>query len=500
MGAFGYLNMNLIYKVIDSISTNCSGISNGEIRERFEQLYNNEKFRNIINFSNVERGELYINLIHYDKNLKNEENTEYYRYFSINIIGSYYAFDDFDMLRLFISKLNQIPFSSSYILMSSGSESEKVLEELNKFDFLIEFIIFSKNKDYDYLKNKYNKVKLIANKFGKITDFLKTKKFSKDDLSMDNHLYITPLITYYDYKRCLFPIHKILAYFFEFSINNFSNDYFLIAKTFINRSVLEIELKQKILYIMEDLINYKGNKEFPERCIHYYTGENLCYVFNKALRNFDKFYVEMAYFIGPFYYGLFKYALDNPQKALSNKAILYRDLTMERLDLYFYQFCENDIICFPSFTSTTIDKNLNFQPTNNAININNNGQLEEKGYVKMIISYDPKGECIPQGLDVSSESVYSEEKEILLFPFTFLKIDKVEIHSGKENDKHLIFMTIINRGDILEEGLNKNYSFKLVEDGTKLIVDKENDLKCVDNELYYKMDFKYIKEGCCILI
>ena len=228
--------------------------------------------------------------------------------------------------------------------MTSGSESEKVLEEFNKFDFLIEFIIFSKNNDYDYLKNKYNKIKLIANKFGKITDFLKTKKFSKDDLNMDNHLYITPLITYYDYKRCLFPIHKILAYFFEFSINNFSNDYFLIAKTFINRSVLEIELKQKILYIMEDLINYKGNKEFPERCIHYYTGENLCYVFNKALRNFDKFYVEMAYFIGPFYYGLFEYALDNPQKALINKAILYRDLTMERLDLYFYQFCENDII------------------------------------------------------------------------------------------------------------------------------------------------------------
>ena len=112
----------------------------------------------------------------------------------------------------------------------------------------------------------------------------------------------------------------------------------------------------------------------------------------------------------------------------------------------------------------------------------------------MIISYDPKGDCIPQGLDVSSESVYSEEKEILLFPFTFLKIDKVEMHTGKENDKHLIYMTIINRGDILEEGLNNNYSFKLIEDGTKLVIDENNDLKCDTNELYYKMDFKYIKE------
>ena len=190
MGAFGYLNMNLIYKVIDSISANGSGISNGEIRERFEQLYNNEKFRNIINFSNVERGELYINLIHYDKNLKNEENTEYYRYFSINIVGSYYVFDDFDMLRLFISKLNQIPFPCSYILMTSGSESEKVLEEFSNFDFLIEFIIFYKENDYNYLKKKYNKIKLITNKFDKIRKFLKSKKFSEDDLNMDNHLSI----------------------------------------------------------------------------------------------------------------------------------------------------------------------------------------------------------------------------------------------------------------------------------------------------------------------
>ena len=104
---------------------------------------------------------------------------------------------------------------------------------------------------------------------------------------------------------------------------------------------------------------------------------------------------------------------------------------MERLDLYFYQFNENDIICFPSFTSTTVNQNLNFIPTKNAKKINNNS-IEEKSYVKMIINYDPKGDCIPQGLDVSNHSVYSKEKEILLFPFTFLKIDKVELHSGKK--------------------------------------------------------------------
>ena len=44
---------------------------------------------------------------------------------------------------------------------------------------------------------------------------------------------------------------------------------------------------------------------------------------------------------------------------------------MNKLDLYSYIFSENDIICFPSFTSTTINQNLKFKPSKNAKNINN---------------------------------------------------------------------------------------------------------------------------------
>ena len=311
---------------------------------------------------------------------------------------------------------------------------------------------------------------------------------------MDNHLPLTPLITYYDYKKALFPIHRILAYFFKFDYYHFSNDYFLKAKEFIDKSTYEDEIKNKIIRILEDLTKYKGEDSFAKACIRYYTGENLCYIFNKALRNFEKFYVEMCYFIGPFYFALFNYALNNKEKALNKKVILYRDLIMNKLDLYSYIFNENDIICFPSFTSTTINENLNFKPSKNAKKINNIVNIGDKNYVKMIISYNPEGYCVPQGLDISEESKYSKEKEILLFPFTFLKIDKVEIHSGTENDKHFIYMTIINRGNELEDALNKNHSFKLVENGTKLIIDYHNDLKCENNEIYYKMNFGDIEE------
>ena len=280
----------------------CCDSKSGPIRGRFEELYPYEEFKNIISFKDVKKGKFHINLIHYDKNLKNEENIKYYRYFSINTIGGYYPFDNFDMLKTFITKLIQIPFSSSYILMISGNEVEKILEEFHKYDFLIEFIIFNGINKYAYMNNTYNKLKLITNKFSKLTKYFKLQKFSKEDLSMDNHLSMTPLITYYDYKKALFPIHRILANFFKKDNYNFSYSYYLIAEKFINSSFYETEIKVKILRIMKDLANVKGEEEFAKACIRYYTGENLCYVFNKALRNFEKFYVEMGYMFSIFYF------------------------------------------------------------------------------------------------------------------------------------------------------------------------------------------------------
>ena len=476
-----------------------SSRSKGPIRHRFENNYskridNNQynEYRKLINFSDTRKGDLNINLIHYDKNLKKEENFEYYRYFSIKVLGSYCSFDDYDMLKLFLSRQLQIPFSPNYVLLISGTEPEKLLKDFHNYDFIDNIIIFCFEKNnYLDLQKVYNKIRLISNNFKFIRNFLKHINYAKDDLNMDNHQMASPMITYFDYKKIIFPIHRVLASFFDPNFIEFSFDYFLIAKKFILDSTETTKTKNKIIDIMEKLTS---SKNFPVDCIKYYTGENLCYMFNKALRNFEKNYIEMAYFIGPFYFGLFRYLLLNPEKQLNEKTVLYRDITIDRLDLYSYQFCENDIICFTSFTSTTLKKNLDFQPTNNA-NLINNDQIEEKGYVKMIITYDPKGKCESPGLDISEESSFSDEKEVLLFPFTFLRIDKVEIHSGKENDKHFIYLTIINKGDVLELGLKQKFAFKLIDNGTKLVIDYNNTSDCDNNELYYKMDFKYIDKS-----
>ena len=140
------------------------------IINRFEDLYlKRKKFEELINFSDIKKGDIYVNLIHYDKNMKNNENFEYYRYFSVKIMGDYESFDDFNMLKFFISKTNQIPETPYYILMSSGSESVDVLNEFHNISFITDIIIFCYEVEkYIYLNEKYTKIKLITNNFSEI--------------------------------------------------------------------------------------------------------------------------------------------------------------------------------------------------------------------------------------------------------------------------------------------------------------------------------------------
>ena len=98
---------------------------------------------------------------------------KYYRYFSVNVIGSYYTFDDYDMLKLLLSKIKEMPFPPCYILIMSETESEQILKEFNGLDFLQEFIIFYQNeKDINFLKEKYNKITLVTNEFSKIIEYI----------------------------------------------------------------------------------------------------------------------------------------------------------------------------------------------------------------------------------------------------------------------------------------------------------------------------------------
>ena len=105
-----------------------------------------------------------------------------------------------------------------------------------------------------------------------------------------------------------------------------------------------------------------------------------------------------------------------------------------------YKINLGHIICFPSFTSTSYEQ-IEFQPTDLSDKINNNDN--NKGHDSLPLSN-------------------YNEKEVLLFPFTFAKINN--IYSDEENgiSFEVIEMEIIGRESYIEYKLRDNVENRIL--------------------------------------
>ena len=160
--------------------------------------------------------------------------------------------------------------------------------------------------------------------------------------------------------------------------------------------------------------------------------------------------------MGPLLYGLNKYVKYNPKFALLKNKKLYRIIECSNLDFYLYKLNVGHIICFPSFTSTS-SKEIKFQPSNLSKNINTNSDIEEKIKIKMIFKYKYKKGNISPGIIIEKNKgkdgrylTKYAENEILLFPFTFVRIKKIKSKKEKGNKIQVIELEIINRTSYIE--------------------------------------------------
>ena len=88
----------------------------------------------------IKRDELNINLIHFDKNMTNSENYNYFNNFKVDVVGGFYAIDDIDIFRNYLEKIREknIPF----IVLCSGSAGKDIIPICKKYSFIKEVIIF----------------------------------------------------------------------------------------------------------------------------------------------------------------------------------------------------------------------------------------------------------------------------------------------------------------------------------------------------------------------
>lgn len=135
-----------------------------------------------------------------------------------------------------------------------------------------------------------------------------------------------------------------------------------------------VNIKTRILDLLNKIAHsnndYENSKKIVDNInnevdmINCYTAENIfVYSLNKCLREVDGKFIEFA---GLLNYALYKYQWDHPEINITKDMVFYRKLVISIKDLYSYDQFEGDIICYPSFVSTSTNPNVfKFRKTHN---------------------------------------------------------------------------------------------------------------------------------------
>jgi len=177
----------------------------------------------------LKRNKLNVNLIHFDLNIRNCENFEYYNHFKVDVVGGFIAIDNLNLLEIYLEaiKNKDIPF----IVISSGSSGKDVIPICKKFSFVKEVIIFCRTYEYNkhYLKEYPGYVKKVLTSIDDLYKYIKTHGsdksklsktksdqfvFSKEQIQMNRQLEQCPVISAYEYDNCYFLIHRAYAHFY----------------------------------------------------------------------------------------------------------------------------------------------------------------------------------------------------------------------------------------------------------------------------------------------
>ena len=431
------------------------------------------------------REELKINLLYFDKNLtKSGDSYNYYKQFKVNIVGGFYASDEIDIFEMYLDKMKEENKIPPYVVVTYPKFFEDIYKICKEYKFIKEIIIIHRNKQRfeDYLKKYKDLLKYVAKNYDDLVDYLKkmgdltsnwnsflrlfssSRIFTSNEIQMDRQLSSCPIITAFEYDELYFLVHRAYAHFFtnvsgrrnpkfenwpKFEDSNYNKiKQFLDQKKFERNVYEELDEKFKSLKNIED---------FTEKAIRCYTGEGyFCYTLNKVMREFEKGLIKLSYYMGPFLFGLNKYALEHPEKGLNQDTTLYRKLVVNPLDKYIYKLAVGHIICFPALTSTSIMENI-FHPTQKSSEVNNNNN--DSISLEMIIKYKHRDGNISPALNIEDFSVHKKENERLLFPFTFVRINSIT--EKQEKKSYIIDMEIINRKNIIEYDLKEGRKFNI---------------------------------------
>ena len=286
-------------------------------------------------------------LIYYDKNLKSsKENLPNFIQVRKAFYGDeIYGVDTLDKLKVLISIFHKT--GEYYYIISSGSGAEELLKsEYYEDKKILDFIIYCFNKE-KYLQYLGGRISMIENEnFDNVINHIKAKQQISNEKDILKNC--SSFLLEDEYNGTPLKVHRKMSEYFDENYNTPAFDEkikhnILDLLNKIAQTKLDYEKAKKIIEKINDEVNL----------IKSYTAQSIIvYFLNKCLREVNDKCIEFA---GLLNYSLYKYYFDHPEIKITKDVTLYRKLIISIKDLYAYDLFEGNIICFPAFTSTSID-------------------------------------------------------------------------------------------------------------------------------------------------
>ena len=145
---------------------------------------------------------------------------------------------------------------------------------------------------------------------------------------------------------------------------------------------------------------------------------------------------------------------------------------LEPNDIKLYQQSIGKVICYPAFTSTSL--NNKFQP-------------EKRDDVHELVCLEIEQNNTKSVVSISKYSQFGNEEEYLFLPFSFFKIVYVKLGKGNLDEPHIIYLIALNSDKPVEEmfvDFMKNQTDSLDPEGLDLLVLTNNNEKIAFNQAY----------------
>ena len=217
-----------------------------------------------------------------------------------------------------------------------------------------------------------------------------------------------------------------------------------------------------------ELLKMINNGDLRKNIIKEYTEDTIYIYFNQWLNELDFLaYKKLSYFFALLMYGLNDY--NGEKKGLKKNIKLFRGLTMSYINLSFYERNINNIITFPSLISCSEKKNIAECFCGRKKSLSYPGKFypiekrkkEGKFSVLIIIDYQYKKDWVPSAFSVIDLSENKFEKEYIFQPFSFYKIQNIEIDFDKYEAN--IYLMNVGKKKILENSIKTNKIIKYNE-------------------------------------